>query len=232
MAVETLYTLVSSGTLFVLLYLYARTTAQILNPGVIYALFWSAYLVIAALCVPSLNVPIFGITYLQIAAVLVFIGSQFGVSRFDVPRITSSARRAPSARVLKRGTQTFYALVVVSCACLYVHWRYQGISLSDYITDYFATVVNAIARRYAGQVQGSVFQAVVNSVIYPISALGGMLVGWRARSVRSIAVMSFLPGVLLLLGEGNKGALPVQLFMFFGGILASRLALGAPPFAA
>lgn len=226
MALETLYTLLSSGILLGFFYLYGRTTAQILNPGVIYALFWSAYLAISALCVPSLAVPVVGIIYLQFAALFVFLGSQLGVSRFGGSPVRPSARGVPNAQVLKRGTQIFYALLAVFLSSLYLHWRYQGMLLSDYATNYFATVLEVIGRRYAGQIQANPFQALFLSILYPISALGGMLVGWRVRTIRLISVMSFVPGAILLFGEGNKGALPVQVFMFFGGILGSRLRLG------
>lgn len=226
MALETLYMTLSSGILFGVVYLHARTREQMLNPGVIYALFWFAYLVISALSLRSLAVPVVGVTYLQIAALLVFVGSQFGVALAARSPAEAAARREASPRLLVRATQIFYALLVLFCVTLFFHWDYQGILLSDFVTDYFATVADVIDRRYTGQIQANPFQAIFLSILYPLPALGGMLVGWRVRSSKLICVMSLVPGALLLLGEGNKGAIPVQLFMFFGGVFVSRLRLG------
>ena len=197
-------------------------------PGALFSLFWFAMTFLPLVLLPAVPANPWALLYILAACVVMSLSA--GLKRWG----NAWRQRAYYAPVTGPVYNTHFLFVAfLGCAagamlCIILSIFTQGFSITDLTTNLIGSASEYINRRYNQDLIQNLFQSCGNVFSYATSALGGLvLLGLRARSRRFLTItLVILPGLLVMVVQGAKGMLFLNLAMFFGGTLIYRLHRG------
>lgn len=124
--------------------------------------------------------------------------------------------------------QVFYICSATAVVSVLINATINGFEFSLSIYALLQSASGFISKRYDGSTIGTVFSQLAFVSMYTSGVLGGFLLRRESRfPLFSITFfLAFLPSTLLLVIEGNKGALPLVAAMFWASTLIRKLKMG------
>ena len=127
-----------------------------------------------------------------------------------------------------RMRQAFYICAITAVICILINAIKNGFEFSFSTYALLQSTSNFISKRYNGDIIVTVFSQLGFVSTYISAILGGFVLNRKSRfPILNITfVLAFLPSILLLIIEGNKGALPLVAAMFWASTLIRKLKMG------
>lgn len=209
-------------------YLVRRYVGTWLFPACIFGLFWFGYTFIPLAVLFWVPVQPYAIAFIFFCAVAFSMGSLF----FDW-------RAAFGRNGQKRGTagvvygssflkRVFYVLTVSSIVFLILDLLEQGFSVHDLLFDLQVSAATYADMLYSDDLTINMFARLVLVGTLLGATVGGLLFSCTSRRSGRwrIAVLSFLPSVLVAITETAKGLLFLSVVFFYAGLLVYRVSVG------
>lgn len=185
-------------------------------PSTLAVVFSFVYLIIPVVLVPDGEIDIFAAIYVYLC-VLLFAGSAllFPSSRYYKVASEHELRRAFG----NGGLKIFFWLATFSLVGLIVADTVaQGFSVWQIMSN-----VSEVSRGYASMLYGggltaTIFKPLYLILIYPVTAIGGLLSAMTRDSRRMYIVAALIPSFFILLVQSVKGTFVVCVFIVIGSI--------------
>ncbi|EOZ4724139.1 O-antigen polymerase [Pseudomonas aeruginosa] len=195
-----------------------------LNPVSIFSLLWFFYTVFPLLVAFEAPVSPFAILYILIFCFV------FSLSSFVFPWGVAFSRNEnkPNASCyfdVPLMVLAFYSCSGISAIMIFWGVLQQGISLEQLLNNPVSIGGIYAGKRYSGEIVSSVFSQVGLQCSYYTAVFGGLIYGARseARGRFKLLFFTFLPALLVMLLQSAKGLFFFSIFLFFGGMLVSRV---------
>jgi len=124
---------------------------------------------------------------------------------------------------------SFYGFSGVVLFCIVINWHLQGFSLKEIVFEFQTTAAKYLTSRSAGQISKNIVSQIGVILTYPAAILGGVVYAARRNRWDGLlaSCVAFLPSVLLVVVEGNKGTLFLVAALFWAGILVNSISHGS-----
>lgn len=196
------------------------------SPTAIFSFFLFLYSFIPLVALPSVPANPLAILYFLLA------GFAFGLATFVLP--SDWFGRSVPARESSVNFDTpflvnaFWAFSAVTITSTVINWSIQGLTFEGIFFDLLNTTATYLDNKYGGRLVPNHFATIAIILVYPMVALGGLIFASRraGKSRSSIFLAAFLPALMFIVVEGNKGTLPGVIVIFLASVLVVRLSNG------
>lgn len=196
------------------------------SPPAIFNVFLFLYSFIPLVALPSVPANPLAVLYFLLA------GCAFGLATLVLP--VDLFRRGLPAREISLNFDTpflvtaFWVFSVVTITSTLINWSIQGLTLKGIVFDLLNTTAQYLDNKYGGRLVQNHFATIAIILVYPMVALGGLIFASRCagKSRAPIFLAAFLPALMFIVVEGNKGTLPGVIVIFLASLLVVRLGNG------
>lgn len=195
-------------------------------PACLFGWFWFLYTFIPLVALYTVPVNPIAVFY------ILCVSCTISATSLAFPWKAAFARNARPERQVDLDTcwmrLAFYILSATAVIGILINATINGFEFSLSIYALLQSASTFISNRYNGNTIVTVFSKLGIVSMYISAVLGGFLLPRESRfPIFSITFfLAFLPSILLLVIEGNKGALPLVAAMFWASVLIRKLKTG------
>jgi len=204
-------------------WLVRRHVGSWIFPACIFGLFWFGFTFFPLVMLFSVPIEPLALAFI-LCSCLVFSGTALFFNWRDVYRSSKGIHLAASydTNFLRLA---FYGLSFCVVLCIIVNWTSQGFLLKDVVFNYSSTAAQYLTKRSAGEIVKNNVSQIGVVFSYPAAILGGVIYSARRNRWDGVITLcvAFLASVLLMVVEGNKGALFLVAALFWGGVLVGSI---------
>lgn len=195
-----------------------------LNPVSILLIIWFFYIFAPLLIAFEAPVNPFSVLYIVFFCYAFF----FSLFFFKCREAFLRNRNKPPAEYYfdKSIIRTFFYFFSVFAVVMTVLGMFrQGISLKLMLSNPLAVGGEYAGRRYAGDLVSSIYSQLGLQACYYTAVFGGLIYGVQNRLKRKghLLFFAFFPALLIMLTQSAKGLFFFSIFLFFGGLLVTRV---------
>jgi len=198
-----------------------KITKNWLAPGVIFSAFWFLYTFFPLIFVFSAPINYLSILYIYICVVF-FSLSSFVFNWKKALQANKLKLKIPIPYNTRLLYLAFYTCQVLALVFIPFNLSAQGFSFSDYLTNLFVISNEYLANKYSGNLNANIFKILSTILNYTGTSIGGLLF-LNSKNKLKILSFSFFPSLLFMIAYTDKGTLFLALFLFYAGILVTRI---------
>lgn len=198
-----------------------KITKNWLHPAVIFSFFWFGYTFFPLVFVFSAPINYLSILYIYIC-ILFFSLSSFLFNWGKALQANELKLRTPIHYNTSFFYHVFYACQIIVLIAIPLNLLEQGFSLSNFSTDFFATSNEYLANKYSGDLKANIFKTISTILNYVGVSIGGLLFLNSKHKIKTL-FFSFSPSMLFMIAYTDKGTLFLAFFLFYAGILVTRI---------
>jgi len=195
-------------------------------PACLFGWFWFLFTFIPLIALYSVPINPMAVFYILCMAMTI------SATALAFPWTRAFAKNDQRERLVNFNTpwlrKAFYILSPMAIVCIMVNAVLNGFQFTFSLVAMLQSASNFIADRYSGNTASQILAQLGYASMYTAAVVGGLIVNRKSKSLffERVFWLTFLPSALLLIIEGNKGALPLVAAMFWGGMLVQKLKAG------
>ena len=197
-----------------------RIVGTWLFPACILSLFWFIYTFIPLLLLFTYPINPFAVGYITLCIVLFSWTSLLfkWKTAFKQNKLKSNPELVFNTILLRR---ILYFSSIIAIIAIIAQVLAQGFSLIDLVTKPLEVAETYTKNRYTYKIEHTIFSRIGLAFSYIGVIVGGLLYGSNQNKwyKRLILLIAFLPAIFIILFQGAKGMLFIQIFLFLGSLM-------------
>lgn len=191
-----------------------------MNPASLFSLFWFLYTFIPLVCLFYVYANFLAVFYILLCVLVFSISANF-YHWSRKPMISSSTIIQFDTTLLRI---TFLVSLIIAISGNIYQVLNQDISIEQIFTDIILVGSEIASKRYAEEIEVSAFGQLGIFSSYISIIIGGLMYGnTESKGLKKVTFLAFLPFLIILLTQSQKGLIILGFFLFLGGIMVNKL---------
>ncbi len=212
-----------SSTILINAYFIKRVVGTWLFPACVFSLFWFAYTFFPLVILFEVPITLLPLTFITLCVIIFSWTAAF----FNWKKALEVNKLKPHSSLIYDNVflrKFLFFSILFSLAAVLAQISSQDISLYNLLTSPLESAAKYMSLKYTGELKYTFFSPLSLIFSYISILIGGLIYGSsRLRKRKRIALLSFLPSILIIVTQGAKGLLFLSLFLFLGGIMVTKI---------